>query len=72
MAAPITHIVLTNKIFNKYFSNKEKGDFFIGASFPDIRYLKVIKREKTHFNNITLNEIKLERVQEIFVRTIYK
>lgn len=48
MAAPITHIVLTDKVFDKYFKGKNKKDFFIGATFPDIRYLANIKREITH------------------------
>lgn len=57
MAAPVTHIVLTEKIFNKYFKNKNKKDFFVGTSFPDVRYLRVIEREKTHFLNIKINEL---------------
>ncbi|MFC1700858.1 hypothetical protein ACFLZ0_01855 [Patescibacteria group bacterium] len=61
MAAPITHIVLTDKIFNQYFKNKIKKDFFIGVCLPDIRYLKVIERSKTHFNNLTLDDIKKEK-----------
>lgn len=60
MAAPITHIVLTNKIFDKHFRDKDKKKFFIGTSFPDIRILKVINREKTHFKNINIGEIKAE------------
>jgi len=46
MAAYITHIVLTDKIFDKHFSNKNKAEFYIGTSFPDIRYLGVIKKRK--------------------------
>lgn len=49
MAAPITHIVLTEKVFNKYFSNKNRRDFYIGTVFPDIRYLGVVDRKNTHF-----------------------
>jgi len=54
MAAPITHIVFADKIFDKYFSDKEKPDFFLGTSFPDIRYPAKIERSLTHleFNNI--------------------
>jgi hypothetical protein len=48
MAAPITHIVLAKKVFNKYFSDKNLHEFLVGTSFPDIRYLRVIDREKTH------------------------
>ena len=54
MAAPTTHIVLANKVFDNFFL-KSKKDFFIGTSFPDIRYLKVIDRDITHFKNTTLN-----------------
>lgn len=57
MAAPITHIVLSDKIFEKYFSKFSKQDFFIGTSFPDIRYLGVIERNKTHFSNVSFKEI---------------
>ncbi len=58
MAAPITHIVLSDKVFNSLFSTKEKKDFFIGTSFPDIRYLRVIDRSKTHFQADRFDEIK--------------
>lgn len=58
MAAPITHIILAEKVFNQHFSNLSKDKFLIGTSFPDIRYLRVIKREQTHSKN-TLPEIKL-------------
>lgn len=50
MATPITHIVLTEKVFNNLFNNFNKKDFIIGTSFPDIRYLGTIGREKTHIN----------------------
>lgn len=50
MAGPITHIVLTDKIFDKYLKNFSKKDFFIGVCFSDIRYLKVLDRERTHDN----------------------
>jgi hypothetical protein len=57
MAAPITHIVLTDKIYQKYFSDKDKQLFFVGTVFPDIRYLGVIKREKTHLKISELNKV---------------
>ena len=57
MAAPITHIVLTEKVFNNIFSNSDKKDFIIGTSFPDIRYLGTISREKTHLNVNNLEDI---------------
>jgi hypothetical protein len=55
MATPITHIVLTDKIFKDKFSNFDRKDFYIGTSFPDIRYLKVIDRDTTHFKDKKLN-----------------
>ncbi len=58
MAAPITHIVLSDKIFDKYFSNFSKEEFFIGTSFSDIRYLGIIDRHKTHLSNVSFQEIK--------------
>lgn len=57
MAAPITHIALTNKIFAKYFKDKAKKDFFIGTLFPDIRYLAAIDREKTHYQGLALKDL---------------
>ncbi len=48
MPAQITHIVFTDKIFNTFFPARNKRDFFIGTCFPDIRFLKVIAKEKTH------------------------
>lgn len=61
MAAPITHIVLGNKVFDKHFRDKNKKDFYLGVSFPDVRYLKVIERNKTHFKDLSLQEIKEEK-----------
>lgn len=58
MAAPITHIVLANKVWNKSLSSFSKKDFLIGTSFPDIRYLKVIDRNNTHFKDLFLEDIK--------------
>ncbi len=57
MAFPTTHIVLADLIFNKYFSTKNRKKFYIGTSFPDIRYLGVIEREKTHYNGLKLEDI---------------
>jgi len=58
MAAPITHIALTEKIFDKFFKDKIRKDFFIGTLFPDIRYLKVISRKKTHYDNLSVADLK--------------
>ena len=57
MAAPITHIALTEKIFNNIFHNYDKKEFIIGTSFPDIRYLGTIDREKTHLSVNNLENI---------------
>jgi hypothetical protein len=60
MAAPITHIVLADKVFNSHFSDKDKAKFFVGTSFPDIRYLGIIQREKTHLAVEDIEEIQKE------------
>lgn len=57
MAAAITHIVLAKKVFPLYFFNLDQGEFLVGTSFPDIRYLGVIERDKTHIQNSSLKEI---------------
>lgn len=57
MAAPITHIILADKIFNRYFADKDKRDFYVGTSFPDIRYMGIIKREKTHFIDLDIKTL---------------
>ncbi|MFZ3069303.1 MAG: hypothetical protein WA052_03205 [Microgenomates group bacterium] len=57
MAALATHIILADKVFEKYFRDKTKSDFYVGTSFPDIRYLGVIDREKTHFSDLDIYSI---------------
>ena len=57
MAFPITHIVFTEKVFNKLFSDKDLKKFIIGTSFPDIRYLGTIDREKTHFHDSGIEDV---------------
>jgi len=61
MAAPITHIALTDKVFNKYFKDKDKPLFCVGTVFPDIRYLAEIEREKTHLRISSLAEVEKEK-----------
>ncbi|MDP2932964.1 MAG: hypothetical protein Q8N81_02425, partial [bacterium] len=61
MAAPITHIVLAEKVFNKYFSDKKRKDFYVGTIFSDIRYLGAIDRKSTHS---PLRELNLKDVKE--------
>lgn len=60
MATPITHIVLSEKIRDKLFPDKVAKDFLIGTSFPDIRHLKVIEKEATHYKSLTVDVLKLE------------
>lgn len=62
MAAPIAHIYLAIQMLAgpliNLFNEKE---FVVGTSFPDIRYLKVIQRNQTHYKNVTLDQIKNEK-----------
>lgn len=58
MAAPITHIVLSEKVLKNFFPRTEKKKFFIGTSLPDIRYLGVVDRNATHFNKVKFPLIK--------------
>ena len=57
MSAPITHIVIAKELLDTQPDTFSKRDFFIGTSFPDIRYLKVIERDKTHNPKTTLSEV---------------
>lgn len=61
MASPITHIVLADKVFDKFFPDKNRKDFFIGTVFPDVRYLGCVKREETHLPQVSLKEIQNEK-----------
>ncbi len=60
MAYPITHIVLSQKVYNKYFKDKDRKKFFVGTSFPDIRTLAHFKRERTHYKNLVIEDITSE------------
>lgn len=57
MAATITHFVLADKVFGKLFQHLKKDEFFIGNIFPDIRYIGVIDRGKTHSDDVSLEDI---------------
>jgi hypothetical protein len=50
MASQIAHIVYAKKFFEKYdLFSKEKDEFILGATFPDIRRIdRSIKRKDTH------------------------
>lgn len=52
MAAPITHLVFASKTHQKHFAHLDRDAFFIGTTFPDIRYLGVIDRKKTHLEHM--------------------
>lgn len=69
MAAPITHIALTELVWKEYFHQENESKFILGTSFPDIRYLKIIEREKTHFKNS--NWIDFKTQSESFMRGMY-
>jgi len=59
MATPLTHIILTDKIYDKHFSECDKKDFILWTLLPDIRYLdKDIPRDSTHMHNVTLETIR--------------
>lgn len=60
MAMPITHVALAAKVFDKSFPDKTRKDFFIGTLFPDIRYLEVIDRSKTHFSDLKIIDLEKE------------
>lgn len=57
MATPITHFILSEKIFEKKFKLYNKKDFLLWTILPDIRYLGVIKREESHFIYHSLEDI---------------
>lgn len=57
MAAPVTHVIYAEKVYNKYFADKSKKDFFIGTSMPDIRYQAGLHRDHTHREDTNLEEI---------------
>lgn len=61
MAAPITHIVLAINFLSLVPDKFDKKEFVLGTSFPDIRYLNVITRDKTHFKDPTLEKILKEK-----------
>ena len=57
MAAPATHIVLTDKIYNRYFSDIDRKKFYIGTLFPDIyKIVKKTERARTHLKRFSLKE----------------
>ena len=60
MANFVTHIVLSDKVFKSWFSDKNLSEFILGTSFPDIRYFGVVERDKTHTREISIEEVRDE------------
>lgn len=60
MPASVTHIVLALAIL-PLLPDKDEKEFLLGTSFPDIRYLGVIEREKTHNLHATWRSIQKEQ-----------
>lgn len=59
MPLPFSHIVYADKILQTKLKNHKinKQEYFIGATYPDIRYLAKLPREKTHLLDKTPTEI---------------
>ncbi|PIO00465.1 hypothetical protein COT72_02055 [archaeon CG10_big_fil_rev_8_21_14_0_10_43_11] len=57
MAGPISHVVLAARVFDTYFSDKDKKEFFIATLLPDIRYLAGFKRDFTHKRSVDFKHI---------------
>lgn len=60
MASQITHIVYGKKALELFLSDQkiDEKKFFIGTVFPDIRYLGSIEREKSHYDNPTVDGLR--------------
>jgi hypothetical protein len=61
MASEITHIVLTELIFDRFFLHVSKQTFMTGVLFPDIRCLGTVHRDKTHLFAKSLKEVQTEK-----------
>lgn len=61
MASEITHVVLTDLIFDRFFPHVSKQAFFVGTLFPDIRYLGQVHRNQTHLEAKNLKEVQEEK-----------
>jgi len=51
MSNQITHLYYAEKLYNKFLKDREEKDFFLGAVFPDVRYVAGANKETTHFYN---------------------
>lgn len=71
-AGPAMHIALGNKwlsFFAQEYSEQEKKLFLLGTVFPDIRYLGVVKRNQTHYQDVTLEKVYAQTTP--FMRGVY-
>jgi hypothetical protein len=57
MAAPITHVAIADRIYHHFFTAADQAAYIVGTSFPDIRRLAKIQREKVHFTDFSLEDI---------------
>lgn len=60
MAGPISHVIYAEKML-RHFPDKDEKLFMLGTLFPDIRALKVVDRDATHFSHVTLGDIRDEQ-----------
>lgn len=58
MAAPVTHIVLANKVYDQIFPDISKAEFFMGTNLPDIRYIGAVDRDSTHFDRLATSQLR--------------
>ncbi len=58
MPWPATHILVADKIFDRYFGHLDRKAFMLGTCFPDIRYPAKIDRTLTHIKHIPLSDIR--------------
>lgn len=49
MSNQITHLYYAEKLYNKFFKDKNEKEFFIGSCFPDVRYVSRADKSVTHF-----------------------
>ncbi len=57
MPTPISHIVLTERIYKKFFKNEDRLQFYIGTCFSDIDKVAKIKKKQTHIYPLYLEDI---------------
>lgn len=60
MPWPVTHILVAEKVFDRYFPHLNRSVFIVGTSFPDIRYPARIDRDLTHFLPYPISEIQAQ------------